>query len=331
MNSSDVTILNTASEWLTIEDELLLITVASTWGSSPRPVGSMMLLKPDGEFIGSVSGGCIEEDLINKYLEGKLPNKKVSLLSYGVGQLDAQKFGLPCGGKLELIIERLRCAESFEIVTRALEENLPVARHINTQTGAESYSDCEFNQRSHYDGIHLHKIFGPRWQLLIIGANELSKFVSNIAQSLNYQITICDPREHINSEWIDDNVTFTTSMPDEVVATLSPPEQSIVLALTHDPKMDDMALMQALMMDLFYVGVIGSKRTQMARRKRLLQLDLTASQIGKLHGPVGLPIGSKMPAEIAISILAELTAYRHHCEASYENRQATMLDLASAY
>lgn len=328
MNSSDVTILNTASDWLTEEKEILLATVANTWGSSPRPVGAMMLIKSNGEFVGSVSGGCIEEDLINKYLAGKLPNKKVSTLSYGVGQLDAQKFGLPCGGKLKLLVEKLNSAESFEIVTRALQENLPVARHLNAQTGAVSYSDCNFNQQSHYDGKYLHKVFGPQWQILLIGANELSRYVAEIAQSLNYRIILCDPREHINSDWISSNMTFTTNMPDDVVLTLSPAEQSIVLALTHDPKMDDMALMQALTMNIFYIGAIGSNKTQIARRKRLQQLDLTTSQIAKLHGPVGLPIGSKSPAEIAISILAEITAQRHQCEIPHTSEQVPFLSLA---
>ena len=328
MDSSDVTILHTASEWLTYEKELLLATVASTWGSSPRPVGSMMLIKSDGEFVGSISGGCIEDDLINRYLDSKLPNKKVSMISYGVGQLDAQKYGLPCGGKLEVVIEKLGVNDSFEIITQSSQEKLPVARHLNTQTGEISYSLCNYNEKSSFDGENLHKVFGPQWQLLLIGANELSKFVAQIAQSLNYQIIICDPREHTYSDWIDDNMTFSTNMPDEEVASLSPVEQSIVLALTHDPKMDDMALMQALNMDLFYVGAVGSHKTQTSRRKRLKQLDLTEEQISKLHGPVGLSIGSKTPAEIAISILAEITAERHYCETSITSKQALQLELA---
>lgn len=328
MNSSDVTILRTAVDWLKQETEILLITVASTWGSSPRPVGSMMLIKPDGEFIGSVSGGCIEEDLIRKYQAGNLIDKNVYKLSYGVGQLDAQKYGLPCGGKLDLFIEKLKSAKSLDIASRALQENAPVTRQLDTQTGAVSYNECNYNQKSYFDGRYLHKIFGPQWQLLIIGANELSKYVAELALLLNYQILICDPRENIDTSWITENMAFTSNMPDEVVTTLSPMEQSIVLALTHDPKMDDMALMQALTMELFYVGAIGSHKTQASRRERLKQLNLTATQISNLHGPVGLAIGSKTPAEIAISILAEITACRHHCEVSSVCEKTALLETA---
>ncbi len=328
MKSSDEIILTTARHWLTQEDEILLVTVANTWGSSPRPVGSMMLIKLDGEFVGSVSGGCVEDDLISKYLAGDFAKKKVSMISYGVGQLDAQKFGLPCGGKLDLVLERLDSFTSLEPISSALQENLPITRHLNARTGIISYSKSNWQERSNYEGELLHKVFGPQWQILLIGANELAKFVAELALMLDYRVRICDPRENVNSSWINENTPFTTNMPDNVVATLKPVEQSIVLALTHDPKMDDMALMQALQMNLYYVGAIGSHKTQAARRKRLKQLDLSESQIVKLHGPIGLPIGSKAPAEIAISILAELTALRHRCDVVITNNQYKLLESA---
>lgn len=328
MYSSDVNILANAHDWLTHEKELLLVTVTNTWGSSPRPVGSMMLIKPDGEFVGSVSGGCVEDDLISKYLAGNLPNKKVPMISYGVGQLDAQKFGLPCGGKLDLVLERLDSFSSLEPISIALEQNSPTTRHLNVRTGITSFSNADWNERSSYAGEYLHKVFGLQWQMLLIGANELAKFVAELAKMLDYRVMICDPREHLNKSWINENTPFTTNMPDDVVATLKPVEQSIVLALTHDPKMDDMALMQALQMNLFYVGAIGSQKTQAARKKRLKQLDLSASQITKLHGPIGLQIGSKAPAEIAISILAELTALRHQCDVSITTKQDSILESA---
>jgi len=328
MESSDAAILSTAINWLKQENEILLVTVANTWGSSPRQVGSMMLIKSDGEFVGSVSGGCIEEDLINRYLTDKFKNKKISLLSYGVGQLDAQKFGLPCGGKLELVVETLNSSDSLTIVSEALRKGLSIARHLNLQTGSVSYSEPEWNQCSSFDGKNLYTIFGPQWQLLLVGANELSKYVAEFATALNYKITICDPRERSNMAWISEKMKFTTDMPDDEVVKLNPVEKSIVLALTHDPKIDDMALMQALKMDLFYIGAIGSQKTQAARRKRLQQLELSSEQINKLHGPVGLAIGSKTPAEIAISILAEITAQRHQCENSFTSQQSELQESA---
>lgn len=328
MESSEVTILSTAIKWLKHNKEILLVTVANTWGSSPRPVGSMMLIKPDGSFVGSVSGGCIEEDLISKYCSNKLENKKVSLLSYGAGQLDAQKFGLPCGGRLELVIERLHAEDSLNIVNLSLSRNKSIARSLNIQTGCVSYSEPDWNQCSNFDGKNLHKIFGPQWQLLLVGANDLAKHVAEFATALNYKITICDPREHISVNWMSEIMNFTTEMPDDVVAKLKPVEMSIVLALTHDPKMDDMALMKALKMNLFYIGAIGSQKTQTARRKRLQQLNLSDAEINKLHGPVGLAIGSKTPAEIAISILAEITALRHQCTKAFTNQQTRLKESA---
>lgn len=328
MESLEVTILSTATKWLKHDEEVLLVSVAKTWGSSPRPVGSMMLIKPDGSFVGSVSGGCVEEDLINKYLTNKLENKKVSVLSYGVGQLDAQKFGLPCGGRLELVIEKLNAEDSLDIVSLNLSKDKPITRSLDIQTGCVSYSEPDWNQCSNFDGKNLHKIFGPQWHLLLVGANDLAKHVAEFAAALNYKITICDPREHINMNWVSEKMNFTAEMPDDVVAKLKPVEMSIVLALTHDPKMDDMALMKALKMNLFYIGAIGSQKTQAARRKRLQQLNLSNAEINKLHGPVGLAIGSKTPAEIAISILAEITAQRHQCEKAFTNQQTRLKETA---
>ncbi len=306
MNSSDENIIKTAQLWFTKDNELLLVTVANTWGSSPRPVGSMMLIRKNGEYIGSVSGGCIEEDLVNKYISGKIPSKKVSTLSYGVGQLEAQRFGLPCGGKLELVLERLDSFDSLNPVAKAIDNKDSITRRVSILSGLVSFSNANAYQTTHFNDNSLDKVFGPQWQVLLIGANDLAQSVANLAMTLNFKIVVCDPREHINLSWIDEKIAFTTEMPDDVVNELEPKSHSIVLALTHDPKMDDMALMRALEQDFFYVGAIGSKKTQAARVNRLKQLDLTDSQISRLHGPVGLEIGSKAPSEIAISILAEI-------------------------
>ncbi len=311
MNSSDENIIQTAQLWFTKDNELLLVTVANTWGSSPRPVGSMMLIRKNGEYIGSVSGGCIEEDLVKQYISNKISSKKVSLLSYGVGQLEAQRFGIPCGGKLELVVERLDSFDSLKPVEQTLYNSDSIIRHVSVLNGLISYSNANSNETTHFNGTTLNKVFGPQWQILLIGANDLAQSVANLATTLNYKIIVCDPREYINLNWIDDKISFTTEMPDDVVNELEPKSHSIVLALTHDPKMDDMALMCALEQDFFYVGAIGSKKTQAARLKRLKQLELTDTQISHLHGPVGLDIGSKAPAEIAISILAEIIQLRN--------------------
>lgn len=311
MYSADQTILDSVKTWLAHDAEVLLVTVARTWGSSPRPVGAMMAIRENGETTGSVSGGCIEEDLIYKYRSKKLPSRQVSTLSYGVGQLDAQKFGLPCGGTLELVVERIQSYESLQPIIKAVDNDTCICRTTNIKTGVSSYAEVDWYSSTCFDGSDLHRVFGPQWNLLLIGANDLAKNVAMLAQPLGYRIIVCDPREIADTSWINDKFSFSNEMPDDVVSTLAPCQQSIVLALTHDPKMDDMALMQALQMNLFYVGAIGSMKTQTARKKRLQQLDLTDEQIAELHGPIGLPIGSKQPLEIAISILAQLTQLRN--------------------
>lgn len=327
MQSSDSIILSTARAWLT-HHECLLVTVAKTWGASPRPVGSMMLIRSDGKFIGSVSGGCIEEDLIEKYIAGELSSEKVSIATYGIKKFEAQKFGLPCGGELQLVIERLKPDTSLDSLNNIAGQGSPILRKLNVYTGEVSYGNTCWNEVSSFDGEFLYKVFGCQWRVLLIGANDLSNHVAQVAKLLDFEVTVCDPREHANLDWIGAEISFTSEMPDEVVLDFSPVERSIILALTHDPKMDDMALMQALSMNFFYIGAIGSIKTQSARRKRLLQLDLSTEQIAKLHGPVGLTIGSKTPAEIAISIFAEITMLQHQNETAASTENESNLRLA---
>ena len=311
MESIDLSILNVIRNWLLVDSEVLLVTVSSTWGSSPRPIGAMMAVRSNGEIVGSVSGGCVEEDLVKKYCTQDLSHKNVSKLSYGVGQLDAQKFGLPCGGTLELILERVVNFNDLKPIIDALEDNLCLCRSTNIQTGISNYSEAGWHSTTNFQKSVLHRVFGPQWTMLIIGANDLAKHIGMLAKQLDYNVIVCDPRDIADLSWVDETFTYSRKMPDDEVAALSPPEKSIVLTVTHDPKIDDMALMQALQMDLFFVGAIGSVKTQYARKQRLRLLDLTEKQISKLYGPVGLSIGSKQPLEIAISILAQITQVRN--------------------
>jgi len=155
------------------------------------------------------------------------------------------------------------------------------------------------------------KVFGPGWNILLIGAGHLSSYVASIALMLNYNVTVCDPRQEYQSMWEVEGVYFANKMPDDAVKQLAPGQRSIVVTLAHDPKLDDMALMEALSADLFFVGALGSKRSHEQRRTRLLQLGLSQQQLDKLHAPVGLDIGSHTPPEIAVSIMAQITALRN--------------------
>jgi xanthine dehydrogenase accessory factor len=162
-----------------------------------------------------------------------------------------------------------------------------------------------------FDGATLATVHGPRWRLLIIGAGQLSTFLAQMAQGLDYQVTICDPREEYAEGWNIQGVELKRGMPDEVVTEINLDGHSAVVTLTHDPKLDDMALLEALKSPAFYVGAIGSRKNNEARRKRLAGFDLSQQEIARLHGPVGLKLGAKTPPEIAVAILAEMTAIRN--------------------
>jgi xanthine dehydrogenase accessory factor len=162
-----------------------------------------------------------------------------------------------------------------------------------------------------FDGKVLKTVHGPRWRLLLIGAGQLSRYLATMAQALDYHVVVCDPREEYDEGWDMPGVPINRGMPDDVVLELNLDAHSAVVALTHDPKLDDLALLEALKSPAFYVGALGSKRNNDARRRRLTEFDLSAAEIARLHGPVGLKIGSKTPPEIAVAILAEMTAVRH--------------------
>lgn len=315
MDNIDLEVLKTASQWLASGLNCELVTVLKTWGSSPRPEGSMLAICCDGRVVGSVSGGCIEDDMIDRARREGLSRLRPEVVTYGITADEAHRFGLPCGGTIELAIEplwpELAIAHLDELLSRLAAGEL-VSRRVDMQTGAVSLSVASPSQSMQVSATTLVTIHGPRWRLLIIGAGQLSRFVAQIAQGMGYAVTVCDPREEYRDSWQVPGVELHTGMPDDVVQDMRLDPRCAVIALTHDPKLDDMALMEALQSDAFYVGAIGSRLNNQRRRERLAEhFGLTAEQLDKLHGPVGLYIGSKTPSEIAISILAELTAVKN--------------------
>lgn len=311
MYSTDREILQTAIDWLDAGHQVVLVTVAKTWGSSPRPRGSMLVMREDGIHAGSVSGGCIEEDLTQRYKNNELTDRYPNLINYGVDRQDALRFGLPCGGRLELVVEKLESAEPLKTLLLQITHGKQIARRVCMNTGEASLHSSSRVNDFYYDENEMVSVFGPRWHLLLIGAGQLSRYVAKIALMLNYKVTICDPREEYQSGWTMSDVNITHGMPDDVIREMTESERSIVVTLSHDPKLDDMALMEALTSDMFYVGALGSRRSNEQRRERLLQLGVTQEQLTRLHAPVGIDIGSHTPPEIAVSIMAEITAARN--------------------
>ncbi len=309
MTSADLEVLQTALAWLEQGRRVALATVVRTFGSAPRPVGSLLALSDDARLRGSVSGGCIEADLLDR-MRASFPARP-ELLRYGVSADEARRFGLPCGGTLELVLEPLHGAPGLAALFEALEQRLLIVRLLDLETGGVTLRPGGAEEECTFDGRILARVFGPRWRLLVIGAGQIAGYLTDFAVSLDYQVLICDPREEYARSWTDGRAELLATMPDDAVRDLGPDRRTVIVAVTHDPKLDDMALLEALRSDAFYVGALGSRASQARRRARLLQMGLGESEVDRLHGPVGLPLGGKTPPEIALAVMAEVTALRH--------------------
>ncbi|MDO9596544.1 MAG: XdhC family protein [Azoarcus sp.] len=316
MDSLDQQVLSSARRWAADGYCFALITVARTWGSAPRPPGAWMALREDGLVQGSVSGGCIEDDLIDRIrrgaLGGEADERSPFRLDYGVTVDEARRFGLPCGGTLELVVEPQADASLLAELENRIVSGRLASRTIDLVSGQVTIGDAVRGDALAWDGSRLTTRHGPQWRLLIIGAGQISRYLAQMAQALDYAVTICDPRIEYSTEWDVAGAPWVAGMPDDVVLEMALDPHSAVVALTHDPKLDDMALLEALKSPAFYVGALGSRINNEKRRERLLQyFDLTEDEVNRLHGPVGLRVGSRTPPEIAISILAEMTAVKH--------------------
>ena len=311
MDNVDLSVLRSAIDWRSAGHRVTLGTVVRTWGSAPRPVGAMVVIRDDGQIVGSVSGGCVEDDLVEKVMAGKIAAEHPEIATYGV-KTDAQRWGLPCGGTLHLVFETLSDASRLEELERMISRHELAVRTLDLATGKVSLQPGNRNDTLSFDGSTLRTIHGPQYRLLLIGAGQVSQYLASMAQMLGYQVTVCDPREEYASGYSDvRDVTFTREMPDDAVVAMEFDTHTACVALTHEPKLDDLALMEALKSPAFYVGALGSRANNDKRRTRLAEFDLSESEIARLHGPVGLYLGSKTPPEIAVSVLAEMTAVRN--------------------
>lgn len=312
MDSEDSQVLAAARRWAAAGHRFTLITVARTWGSAPRPPGAWMVLRDDGLVQGSVSGGCIETDLIDRLLAGDFASGAPFVQRYGVTQEEARRFGLPCGGTMELVIEPSPDLASLQTMAERISAGQLVRRRVLIGQPDVNIADGTAGDALEWDGQTLTTVHGPAWRLLIVGAGQISTYLAQMAQALDYRVYICDPRSEYAAEWNVPGTTLLAGMPDDAVIELGLDPHSAVVALTHDPKLDDMVLLEALKSPAFYVGALGSRLNNERRRERLLQyFDLSQAEVDRLHGPVGLPIGSRTPPEIAVSILAEMTAVKH--------------------
>ncbi len=312
MDNIDLGLLKQVNEWLAQGHRVVLGTITRTWGSAPRPPGSSVAIREDGLVAGSVSGGCIEDDLIDKARAGVLAEGVPKVVRYGIDAETANRFGLPCGGLIELVLEPVLPRTRLPELLARLGRGERVRRVLTLANG-----DVELQLAQDVDELQLTDTtlithHGPTWRLLVIGAGQLTQYLAPMATALGYQVLVCDPREEYSTGFEVPGVQLLREMPDDTVRALKVDGHTAIVALTHDPKLDDMALMEALQSPAFYVGAIGSRANQAKRQQRLIEhFGMTAAQFERLHGPVGLKNGARTPPEIAVSILAELTAVRY--------------------
>lgn len=309
MKSLDWDVLTRAVAWLDSGYRVHLFTVVQTWGSAPRLPGALLAVREDGHLVGSVSGGCVEDHLADKARNRELPQTP-SLIEYGVSRDDAQRFGIPCGGRLQIFVEPLQDAAPLKSLLQGMEQRKFIRRSVHLTSGRTRLAEVTPEGPPRIEDDWFHSYFGPQWRLLIIGANQLGSVLASMAQVLDFEVLICDPRQEMREEWHVEGAGWVYAMPDDAVLEINPDAYTAIVAVTHDPKLDDMALLEALKSEAFYVGALGSQKNQEKRRERMRMFDLNEAEIAKLHGPVGLSIGSRTPAEIAIAILAELIQVR---------------------
>jgi xanthine dehydrogenase accessory factor len=323
MENLDVTVLRQLRDWRSLGKKALLATVVRTWGSSPRPVGSIMALCESGAVVGSVSGGCIEDDLIDRFTkayagsanrDGKreIPSGAPQFIKYGISADEAHQFGLPCGGTLELLLEFDPDAALLSELVKALEAGQLIQRSVELATGLVTQSATTAPQELSVSAQQLVNTFGPEYRMLLIGSGQLAEYLATMALFNGFAVTVCDPREEYRGAWSVPQAKLLTGMPDDVVKDFKPDQRSCILALTHDPKLDDLALLEALQSSAFYIGAIGSRRNNALRHARMKEhFEQTEASLARLRGPIGIYIGSKTPSEIAVSIMAEVLAVKN--------------------
>jgi len=311
MNSTDLSVLKSAVSWLKSGHQVAIATVVQTWGSAPRPIGSWLAIRQDGQVAGSVSGGCVEDDLINRVQTEILTRSNPEMVVYGVSQEEAARFGLPCGGTLRLLVEPKPELAILEKLLDSISSHQVMRRTVTIANGKSTLRAGNRNDEFSYSDTEMQTTYGPRWRMVIIGAGQLSLYTADFALASDFEVIVIDPREEYAEGINRTDVTFIKGMPDDVLLEIGIDPHTAVVALTHDPKLDDMALMEALKSSAFYVGALGSRTNTQKRKERLLEFDVSKDEVEKLYGPVGLSIGALTPPEIAVSILAEVIAVKY--------------------
>ena len=298
-------VLSAAREWR--GEKLALATVVSTWGSAPRPRGSHMLVHADGRFEGSVSGGCVESDIMDTAAQ-VIAGAPFQLKRYGVADAAAWEVGLPCGGEIQVMVQPVSAEgfdpELFDRIAEARDDGRALTVATDLESGHSDLRPIETGE------VFVNRYDPPR-RLLIVGAVQIAQSLAGLARTLGIQTVVIDPRARFLTEERFPGVTLDDRWPDEAVAAYRPGPSTAVVTLSHDIKIDDPALIEALKTDAGYVGALGSRRSPAARRERLAVEGVAAGDIERIDAPVGIDIGAIGPSEIALSIAAAMVGAFH--------------------
>ncbi|MAM61227.1 XdhC family protein [Maritimibacter sp. UBA3975] len=306
-----------ALDWHRAGKGAVLATVVQTWGSAPRPVGSQLAVSGTGEIQGSVSGGCVEGAVITEALEA-VEDGESRLLTFGVSDDEAFAVGLACGGKIRVLVEPVGKAVPEALLADVVEKRaarVPVGYVVNTDSwerrlvGAGDFPDRFRGDRSGFedDVVTFVGIHNPPLRMIIVGAVHIAQALVPMARLAGYDPLIIDPRGAFAQDHRFPGEDIREDYPDEVLPDVGLDARTAVVTLSHDPKIDDPAIEAALASECFYLGSLGSTRTHAKRVERLTGRGFTEAQIGRIHAPVGLDIGSRSPAEIAVSVMAQVT------------------------
>ena len=326
MNAAHDQIVEQALAWIDAGKGAALATVVQTWGSAPRPVGSLLAISDQAELAGSVSGGCVESAVAAEALEA-LEDGACRILSYGVSDEEAFGVGLACGGEIRVMVEPIDVGQGPDAallrdLAEARAARSAVTYAVNTESWerrliapeaedplAEEAAAIRLTDKSAFAGDWFLGVHNPPLRLAVIGAVHIAQPLMQMARLAGYDATLIDPREAFAAEARFPGETITHDWPDEALKKHGLDARTAVVTLTHDTKLDDPAIMTALRSPIFYLGCLGSTKTNGLRKDRLRNAGFGDEEVAKINGPVGLDIGAKSPAEIAVSIMAEMTEH----------------------
>ncbi|PWK39418.1 XdhC family protein [Pseudomonas sp. OV226] len=315
MQHLDLQVIRRALAWAAAGQRVWFCTVLCTYGSAPRAPGSLLAVNAAGQCIGSLSGGCVEDDFLARVAEGTFADA-VAVVRYGEGDDPRSQVRLPCGGILDVLVEKLDPNCEVQAHLRELESALlgqrRLIRQVDLANGTRQLiADREHGPRVERNASQVRLRIGAAQRLVLAGYSSVAQVCAEFAVGLGFEVILCDPREEALDGVVLENVEIRRELPSLFIARGGCHSDTAVVALTHDPRIDDLAMMEAVRTDAFYIGVMGSMQTSQKRFERLRRIGgLSEPELARIHAPIGLNLGSKTPAEIALAVLADILRIR---------------------